>query len=245
MKEPKLRVFFLVFIISFATSLVSFGYTVVLQATGKQIKGDVIFEDEHQIHLRDETGITLVLKKTKLDLKQMEVINNKLPQKPPPVQTQPSNTNSSKHKPTLSDAKAKKTGKARVLKLEDLEKLPELSVIGSEESAEEEAPSEQTQPKEKETEQPSAADEQYWRDRMKQLRIQAEDLKKKAAEADIECERTGGRSSSEKAGSTYLPNTNCKNADDFLAQSDAAEEEMRKLRLEGTVRNLPPEWFQE
>ena len=130
------------------------------------------------------------------------------------------------------------------MKLEDLENTPELSIIGSEKSSEEETSSEEEEAAE-EKPADTSADEQYWRDRMKQLRMQVEDFKKKASESDIECERTGGRSSQEKAGSTYLPNTNCKNADDFRAQADAVEEEIRKLRLEGTVKDLPPEWFQE
>ena len=62
------------------------------------------------------------------------------------------------------------------MKLEDLENTPELSIIGSEKSNEEETSSEEEEAAE-EKPADTSADEQYWRDRMKQLRLQVGDFK--------------------------------------------------------------------
>ena len=147
--------------------------------------------------------------------------------------------------------RSKKTGKAKVLKIEDLDKTPELSVVGSEESDEQEPSdenAESTESEESTTEQPDEAalaqQKQYWRDRIRQMRTQIEDLNRKAVESEITCESTGGRSSTERSGSTNLPNSNCKNADDFKAQAEAIEEQIRVLRSEAIIKNLPLEWFQ-
>lgn len=110
----------------FLTASLSTAYDVVLK-NGKTLTGKVVSESQELIILRDSSGVQLRIKKRNIDWIRTEELNKKSEA----IQIEPSEEKTSK-----SDVKtaAKAKTKARVYKKEDLEKMPELTVLGSDES---------------------------------------------------------------------------------------------------------------
>ena len=109
-----------------------FAYEVVLK-NGKVLKGDILSEDEELLTLLDTTGVKLYIKKSSIDSVKTGERNPKVEPVPAPVaEPEPEPEKSIEEKPK---------SKVRVYKKEDLEKLPELSIIGdeTEETPDEEA----------------------------------------------------------------------------------------------------------
>ena len=138
MKQPRGVFVFLAFLMASSC----FAYEVVLK-NGKVLSGEVLSEDQELLVLRDSTGVKLHIKKSSIDSVKTVERNPEVEPVPPPA---------SEPEPVPEPQKSmieKPKPKARVYKKEDLEKLPELSIIGDEN---EETPDEEALRKELENE---------------------------------------------------------------------------------------------
>ncbi|MCI0616681.1 hypothetical protein L0244_27190, partial [bacterium] len=121
---------------------------VLVLKNGKKLQGTIIHEDDKVYEFRDSAGITLTVKKSQVDGDATQKLNAE--QKEAVTATEVSKKTKSESKlenSSVADlaraARANRTGTARTLRKEDLEKTPELSIIGttqSEESIEDHAP---------------------------------------------------------------------------------------------------------
>lgn len=158
-----------------------FAYTVVLKS-GKMIDGQLVGEDLHTIQLKDISGVLLSFRKELLDLRSMEAANQ--PSSPDNSSVQASKPGVRKPERSLVDvareAKARRTGKARVIRAEDLTVLPELTVLGTADTESSAAPGRT----------PSGdgrQPERYWRQTSRSLRKDLEQLQEKKWSAQDRC----------------------------------------------------------
>lgn len=101
----------------------------VLLKNGKVLRGEVVNEDQEMIILRDTSGMKLYIKKHSIDSVKTEERNKKANDVTPFQEEQQPVVKTQKQ----TAEKPKK--KARVYKKEDLDKLPELTILGSEKRA--------------------------------------------------------------------------------------------------------------
>ncbi len=167
--KPKAVFFSLVFLFITLPILAD----VLVLKNGKKLEGTLVKQDDEVYLLQDPMGIIITVKKSQVDVDATEKLNAEqkkleaaLP-KETKSESKPENT-------TVADlaraARANRTGTARTLRKEDLEKTPELSIIGttqSEESIEDHAPLPADHLSEK--------NEEYWRSQTRQF---ANDLRR-------------------------------------------------------------------
>jgi hypothetical protein len=122
MKQRQKIVLFLVLLMASSC----FAYEVVLK-NGKILTGEVVSDNHELMILRDPSGVRLQIRKNQIDSIKTEERNKKTST----VAAQPKETEIVA--PEKASVEKPKT-KARVYKKEDLEKMPELTVIGKEES---------------------------------------------------------------------------------------------------------------
>jgi hypothetical protein len=75
MDRYKFASVFLFVILLLSSQLKSYGYSIVLKSTGKEIQGVLILEDKKVIKIKDSQGIELSFNKEKLDLEKMQTLN--------------------------------------------------------------------------------------------------------------------------------------------------------------------------
>jgi hypothetical protein len=122
----------LVLLLALFTSSSCLAYEVILK-NGKVLSGEVVSDNQEMLTLRDSSGIQLKIRHDQIDVAQTRERNQKahIVEAPAP-QTQPV---AEQEKAVTAKPKTK----ARVYTKEDLEKMPELSIIGTNETAEEAA----------------------------------------------------------------------------------------------------------
>ena len=113
----------------FLTATSVFAYDVVLK-NGKILAGEIVKETETLIILQDSSGVQLQLKKSQIDSTKTEERNRKSETEVTPVAPENSEPTAVPEKKPEETPKSK----GRVYKKEDLDKMPELSIVGSEEN---------------------------------------------------------------------------------------------------------------
>jgi hypothetical protein len=113
------------------TASYCFADEVVLK-NGKILTGEVISEDQEVIILKDSSGIRLHIKKSNVD----SLKTQKRDEKENGITSRADEQHSLESESKIPDKPKKKT---RVYKKEDLEKMPELTILGSEDSPDEDA----------------------------------------------------------------------------------------------------------
>jgi hypothetical protein len=173
----------------FSTTL--FADTLVLK-NGKKIQGTIIKEDAESYKIKDLEGIVILVKKSQIN-PEATVINRKstaTPENKPEVKSVPDGSQST---PSVVDAarqaREKKKGNVRVLRKEDLDKMPEVSIIGTDEPIEE-------RPAESETESSSASatsekSEEYWKSETRKFAMDIRRVEEDIAQLNKDCEELG------------------------------------------------------
>jgi uncharacterized protein YbaR (Trm112 family) len=171
-----------------------FAYTVVLKS-GKCIEGELIGQDQSTIQLKDIKGLRLSFKKDLLDLALMERLNHQTPTgKVGSAQAVQKVKPEEKSLVQLArEARASRTGRARVLRRQDLHDVTEITVLGSAYPVTDESPVMQKSEHRKE--------ERYWRDSARALRKDLQQLQEKKWRAEDACTRA---EASRKQKSTKL-----------------------------------------
>ncbi len=110
----------------FLTASSCFAYEIVLK-NGKILSGEVVSENQGVMILQDSSGVQLHIKKNNIDSIKTQDRNKK-------TDTIPAHQGETE--PVESDATGveKPKTKPRLYKKEDLEKMPELTILGDEES---------------------------------------------------------------------------------------------------------------
>lgn len=148
---------------------------ILVLKNGKKLEGTLIQQDAEVYLLRDTTGIILTVKKSQVDDEATQKLNaERKKSEPAPEVSNETKSHSPPEKASVADlaraARANRTGASKVLRKEDLEKTPELSIIGttqSEERIEDHAPPPEDHLSEK--------NEEYWKNQTRQF---ANDLHK-------------------------------------------------------------------
>jgi hypothetical protein len=131
--KPKAVFFSLLFIIIAFPLLAD----VLVLKNGKKLQGTILHEDDKIYELRDTTGIVLTVKKSQIDPEATRIEKQSKPASDVSKEPEPEAKPDSPSVAELAKAaRANRTGTAKVLRKEDLEKTPELSIIGTTESAE-------------------------------------------------------------------------------------------------------------
>jgi hypothetical protein len=218
-----------------------FAHTLVLK-NGKKIEGTLVNENSEGLEIRDSQGIVIFVKRSQLDAEATSKLNVKVETvKPAEVE---------KTKPVEKKAESKSSKKkkepTRVLRNEDLDKMPEVSIIGTEETAEENEEGEKEKPQSEFSKATSEKSEEYWKDetrRFAQAIHRAEDDVKIFSE---ECDQLG----SQAAYAIYdpqqwimingvwvpidgsYPAETIQQAQQACSDAERAKKELERLRLE-------------
>jgi hypothetical protein len=112
---------------------------VLVLKNGKRLEGKIIHEDDKVYEFRDSTGIVLTVKKSQVDAEGTQKLNAEQKELDTAAEvSKETKTESSTEDTSVADlarvARANRTGTARTLRKEDLEKTPELSIIGTTQS---------------------------------------------------------------------------------------------------------------
>lgn len=174
---------------------------VLVLKNGKKLEGTLIKQDNEVYLLRDPMGIIITVKKSQVDDAATQKLNPiQVKSKVTSEDSKEIKSESKSENPSVADlaraARANRTGTAKVLRKEDLEQTPELSIIGttqSEESIEDHSPPPPS-------DHYSEKNEQYWKDQTRQfatdlhrarddvnfLTKECDDLNKQAAYAIVD-----------------------------------------------------------
>jgi hypothetical protein len=223
-------------------------YTVVLPS-GEKIEGTLIKESESTIQIKDDSGAVLSFSKSAIDMKTTEDINKSNGTKPVTVV----NDKEKSLAELAKETQQKKTGKARVLTKADLEKTPEISIMGSDQSVKEEpsgqkASSQKREESKEKTDADLKNNELYWRQRAEDLRNNIGDLKKEHQDAEDDCIRAGGHNSYEYRADTSgqkHKNRACKRADEIADNEKQAEDKLYEFEKKAALEGIPPDWIKE
>ncbi len=151
------RLFFFLIFIFLTTSLLA---DILVLKNGKKVEGSLIYQDDEVFQLRDTMGIIITVKKSQIDQEATRKLNEEQKKlesvSEPPKQSPQSKPQEVGVADLAREAREKKLGKARTLRKEDLEKMPELSIIGTEDTGEK-----PTEPKLSET--PREKTEEDWK----------------------------------------------------------------------------------
>jgi hypothetical protein len=221
---------------------------VLVLKNGKKLLGEIINEDDKVYELRDSAGIVLTVKKSQVDLEATQKLN--------PIQTKSEVTSQASEEtkselkpenPSVADlaraARANRTGSAKVLRKEDLEQTPELSIIGTTQS-EESIEDHNTPPP---ADHYSEKNEQYWKDQTRQfatdlhraqddvnfLTKECDDLNKQAAYAIVDPSQyiVVNGVLIPISGSGY-DSTTIRRAEEVCYQSEQAKRELTRIEKE-------------
>ena len=124
-----------------------FAYEVILK-NGKVLKGEVIRENQEMLILKDSSGIELKIRPDQIDLEKTTERNRK---------TEIIQETTEQTQPTAPQETEKSKRKGRVYTKQDLEKMPELSIVGTHETADEAAARNKRQDRSAEKEEDEAA----------------------------------------------------------------------------------------
>ena len=174
-----------------STSL--FADTLVLK-NGKKIEGTVVEEDAEGYRIRDSQGIVIFVKKSQLDANASQITKEPEPDTSKAKNEQPEITskNPSSVAEVARESRDNKKGNVRVLRKEDLDKMPEVSIIGTETAVEEEGEEGSDPAEERTTEdRTSVRSEEYWKEETRRFAISIRDAQRDAEELDQECEDLG------------------------------------------------------
>jgi hypothetical protein len=166
-------------------STFSAAYTVVMKS-GKTVEGKLIGEDSATIQLKEENGFVLSFRKSSLDLAAMILRNDSAenqPKAPEWVMVQGSRRVTRSLVQVAEECRKSRTGKGRVLNMQDLADTPQLSIIGSETNV---------------AVKPAAVarqDEQFWRKSAVSLKKELAAEREKRLSAEIACVRARERQS--------------------------------------------------
>jgi hypothetical protein len=145
----RLNLFLISIVLSASTCL---GYEIVLK-NGKILRGEVVRDNQELMVLKDSSGVELKIRHDQIDSAKTEERNKKVDTGASPTeQTKPS-----AEREETTPEKPKK--KARVYTKEDLEKMPQLSIVGTDESAEEAAARNKLHAKEEENDESAWSEE--------------------------------------------------------------------------------------
>ena len=164
---------FCIAVLLMGTSL--FADTLVLK-NGKKIEGAVVEEGAEGYRIRDSQGIVIFVKKSQLDANASQI--TKIKQQPAMSDTkveQPDNPskNSSSVAEIARESRDNKKGNVRVLRKEDLDKMPEVSIIGTETAVDEEGEEGSDPAEERTTEdRTSVRSEEYWKEETRRSQSQ-------------------------------------------------------------------------
>jgi|GEM_PF-3456908 len=140
----------MVLLIIVLTASYCFAYEVVLK-NGKILRGDVVSDHQQLLTLQDSSGVQLQIRHDQIDSLKTQERNQKADVVVSPPQQTAIPVDQEESIPE------KPTTKVRVYTKEDLEKMPELSIVGTDESAEEAARRNQQNDRSKEEQQEEAA----------------------------------------------------------------------------------------
>jgi hypothetical protein len=225
------------FLFSVAILFVSstlFAHILVLK-NGKKIEGTLINESEEGYEIRDSQGIVIFVKRSQLDAEATSKLNVKAETVKPVVE-----------KKADSESIKKKKEPVRVLRNEDLDKMPEVSIIGTEETPEEMEETGKAKPESEFTKATSEKSEEYWKNETRRF---AQEIHR--AEDDVklftdECDQLG----SQAAYAMYDPQQwimvngvwipidgsypveTIQRAQQACSDAERAKKELERLRLE-------------
>ena len=210
------------------TALPAYGYTVVL-AGGKTFEGTLVTEQQNTIVIRDSQGVCISFKKSKLDLRTMAVLNH--------IET-PSGFRATSSKPRsrssivelAAETRRKRTGKAKSMSLDDLDRTSRLSILGSEQPDLPPRSISKAGPAERE-----------WSSRLWALKKEVNRLREKRIAAATSCEETKQKQHSARTTpsqkpvelmDTFKESAQCRKSAELDSQLEEAVNRLENLREE-------------
>ncbi|HSE41661.1 MAG TPA: hypothetical protein VLH08_12940, partial [Acidobacteriota bacterium] len=174
---------FLIAFLLFSTAL--FADTLVLK-NGKKIQGTIIKEDAESYKIKDLEGIVILVKKSQINPEASVINKESTSESIPQAKTAPESSQTAQSVADVArEARDKKKGNVRVLRKEDLDKMPEVSIIGTDEPIEE---------KPAQSDSSSATSEQseeYWKSETRKF---GEEIRRAESEVELlnkQCEEFG------------------------------------------------------
>ncbi|PWT92926.1 MAG: hypothetical protein C5B54_02705 [Acidobacteria bacterium] len=119
---------FLVVLCLIICSQLAFAHYIVLKS-GKRIEGDIVQEDATTVHVKQPDGVIITLKKDQLDLSATFMENETA------AREQAQTKQSTQTEKNLKQTQTKKAGSTQTFTNEDVKKMPEISVLGTSDSA--------------------------------------------------------------------------------------------------------------
>lgn len=234
---------FLLTIFSFFIHQPVFGYTVVLKS-GKTVEGARIAEDAYTLQIKDAKGVILSFRKSTLDLEAMGKTNGNLlfeksqishptfrwgeidPPKPTLVE--------------LAELTKKNRRNSQKLRIKDLQHLPALSILGTEELS--------SLMKES-----SDQNETQWRRQSRSMREDLDALRQNKIAADAACRKARDRSMIKlvkpRRGSVIIIDpseepSECERAKELGKQLQSAQEQYEDFEDRARQAGVPWQWLE-
>lgn len=218
-------------VLSFLFHSSCFAYIVVLKS-GKRLVGNLLGEDATTLQLKDPSGIVLSFKKSLLNEDAMSIAN--------------ANTAAEEMQ---ADQKTQTKPDVRVYKNEDVNQMPELSILESDstespypEFKEEDAPGMRADPKV----------ERSWRSRAVALQKELSRLREKKIQVEASCEQSRQNANAQLTTPQKKPvnilalldrSTACKMLDEIAHQLEDAEERWIDFETEARRAEVPWQWL--
>lgn len=210
------------------TCQAAYAYTVVL-ASGKRIEGTLIDDQQNTIVLKDSQGVLLSFKKSILDLHAMSAANrvsqqSEMPSTPVQQRSRPSIVE------IAEQTRKKRTGKSKMVHLEDVDDSAPLSILGSTD-----------EPALKPDRSATAVQEGPWRTRLWSLKKEINRLREKLIAAESSCEQAKDRQYANRTTpsrkpvnlmATYEETSECRKMTEIAAQLQEAESRWENAREE-------------
>lgn len=221
-------------------------HTIVLKS-GKLIEGEFLGEDESTIQIKDFSGILLSVKKNSIDLEATRLKNSAIDQPESMKSSQVSNGKVSKTVVQIAAENRQRRDRGKAYTKEDLSGLPELSIIGSEDSDLSDIP-----PIEESVELPSKA-ELYWRKEGIALKKRLESLREKIAGVEEACNQarhngTIRRAKPHTKAIDLLPMMDepavCKKQAELLRQLEETQDRWDDFEVRARRAGVPWAWLE-
>lgn len=204
--------------------------------SGKTITGTLVGDDLKTIQLRDSLGVVISVPRVSIE----RVVRDCAPeprQKELPRAAAPDRSLTE----IAAAAKQSRTGKARVVTLQDLERTPEVSVIGD--SSDAPAPV---------GDRSTRRDQNYWRNRLAPLRKELEHAREKESAAKDRCEQVRSLHVTKPKKTRDLTVTDpsarpaeCDHLTAIQAKRQEIEVRLENLQMEARHQGVPWSWLED
>jgi len=204
--------------------------------SGKTITGCLIGEDQKTIQLRDSLGVVISVERAFI-----ERIVRDGGVEPQPKDASRLATPDRSLAEIAAATRQSRTGKARVVRIQDLERAPEVSVIGDVSDAGSSA-----------DDHPSARNRDYWRNRLAPLKKELGRSREKEAAAKNRCEQARGLHVTKPKKTRDVTVTDpsarpveCEQLAVVQAQRQEVEARLQDLQMEARHQGVPWSWLED